>query len=119
MTSPHIQAARPSSVLAGQYALQGRDLPSELYQVFLQADSFNESLTYWLRRSSSEALVKVKIEGHLRTGLPPELSAAALTIDSASVQPFSFWVGNTAAAAVQLSQNASSNIRYKILISIA
>jgi hypothetical protein len=119
MTSPHIQFARPSQILAGQYALQGRDLPSELYQVFLQADTFDTNLTYWLRRSSSESLVKVKVEGHLRTGLPPEVSAAALAIDSASVQPFTFWVGNTAAAAVQLSQNASSNIRYKILISIA
>jgi hypothetical protein len=119
MNSPHIQFARPSQILAGQYALQGRDLPSELYQVFLQADTFDTNLTYWLRRSSSEALVKVKIEGHLRTGLPSFASEAALAIDSASVQPFTFWVGNTAAAAVQLSQNASSNIRYKILISIA
>lgn len=119
MAFPHIQPARPSQTLAGQYALQGRELPSELYRVSLQADSFDTNQTYWLKRSPSEPLVKVKIEGVLKSGLPDFVSAAALDIDNISEQPYSFWTGNTAAAAVQLTQDSASLIRYKILISIA
>ena len=119
MRFPHIQSARPSTFLAGEYALQGRELPAEFYCVFLQASEFERNATYWLKRSSTEPLVKVNIESVDRVALPDFASTAALDIDSMSVQPCSFWVGNTAAAAVRIAQDATTNTRYKILISIA
>ena len=119
MGFPHIQSARPSTFLAGQYALTGRELPAEFYRVFLQASEFERNATYWLKRSSTEPLVKVNIENVDRVELPDFASTAALDIDLMSVQPYSFWVGNTAAAAVRIAQDATTNTRYKILISIA
>ena len=119
MAFPHIQSARPSALLAGQYALQGRELPAEFYSVSLQAPEFERNATYWLKRSSTASLVKVNIESVDRVDLPGFVSTAALDIDLISVQPYSFWVGNTAAAAVRIAQDTTSNTRYKILISIA
>ena len=118
MTFPHIQSARPSALLAGQYALQGRELPAEFYSVSLQAPEFERNATYWLKRSLGP-LVKVNIESVDRVELPGFVSTAALDLDSISVQPYSFWVGNTATAAVRIAQDTTSNTRYKILISIA
>ena len=119
MAFPHIQSARPSAFLAGQYALQGREMPAEFYSVSLQAPEFERNATYWLKRSSTASLVKVNIESVDRVDLPGFVSTAALDLDKISVQPYSFWVGNTAAAAVRIAQDTTSNTRYKILISIA
>ena len=124
MSFPHIRSPRDSTSLQGLYALQGRSLPSEIFNIYIQTQSFSLNQQYWIQKLSGGPLFKVRIDSIKLLELPEPIASAVLSIDSdrAAFQKLKLYAGNNstdALAAGAIENDESVNRRFKVIASLS
>lgn len=116
---PHVRPARNNPTLQGLYALEGRKLPQEIYDVWVQADSFNTNQQYWLQKETGGSLHRCRVDRYEPKEMPDAVRKMVLQRDGRSFQQYRLYVGNSANTAVPVTQDETSNRRYQVIISLS
>ena len=118
-TYPHVRPGSATSELQGFYALEGRKLPQEIFEAFVQGDTFDTNKQYWLQKITGGSLHKVRVDRCEPKELPTIVRDFALAQDVRPHQQYKLYVGNTAQAAVAVEQNTTSTRRFRVVLSLS
>ena len=118
MIYPHIRPALSNTTLQGFYALEGRKLPQEIYDCWIQADVFDANQQYWIQKLENGIFFRVRIDRHQPQDLPPLVVSTALSIDTGRLSQFKLYVGNDIDSLEPVLQDENSNRRHRLLLSL-
>lgn len=105
--------------MQGRFALQSRPVPSELYTAHIQAESVDVNAQYWIQKVAAGPLYRARVEGVEFLDFPPLIADAALAIDrDRSFQRYKLLVGNTTNVATEVTQDETSDRRWRVLLSV-
>jgi len=115
----HIQPQTATTGIQGIFALQGKDLPGQLFTAFIAADEFNLNQQYWLSKDGGTSLESARVENVEFKDYPFDIVEMVTAIDADRTwQQFRLFVGNDTDDAVEVEPDTASSRRWKVLISV-
>lgn len=116
---PHIKPAPNRPELQGIYALEGRKLPQEIFNCWVQTDYFDTNQQYWIQKAIGGPLFRVRVDRFEATELPEDVRLMVLSRDLREYQQYRLYVGNNSISAVEVLQSETSHRRYKVTFSLS